>query len=200
MTNPQLYRYTLDSVRGDYVKEKGMKRILLLGLLVGMLLVVTACSMSLPAGDKGNLALTPFSSEEFSLRGVVPWACSQAGPGASDCTGLSSNQSLAVLLQQSVPVPLGDLGPSFLAQVSLEEFPESTATYKGTAFTWNLYTFEAQIYELGTEIYRVDLALAEGDSTSYSVALITSPDDYEANVALYDTLFTHVLYALAPLP
>jgi hypothetical protein len=177
-----------------------VKRILLTGVLVGMLWVVTACSMSLPAGDKGSLALTPFISEEIGLRGVVPWACNQAGNGASDCTGLTTNQSLAVLLQQSIPVPFDDLGSSLLAQVSLEEFPGSTGTYKGTAFTWNLYTFEAQIYELGTEIYKVHLAGAEGDSTSYSVVLFTAPDDYEANAALYDTLFTHVLYALAPLP
>ena len=111
-----------------------------------------------------------------------------------------TNQSLAVLLQQSIPVPFDDLGPSLLAQVSLEELPGSTGTYRETALTWNLYTFEAQIYELGTGIHKVHLAEAEGDSTSSSVVLITSPDDYEANATLYDTLFSHVLYVLAPLP
>jgi hypothetical protein len=45
----------------------------------------------------------------------------------------------------------------------------------------------------------VDLALTEDGERAYLVALATLPDDYNAHAPLYDTVFTHVVYALAPL-
>jgi hypothetical protein len=41
--------------------------------------------------------------------------------------------------------------------------------------------------------------VAGSDSITYFVALVTRPDDYEANASLYETAFTHAVYALAPL-
>lgn len=176
-----------------------MKKNLLLGLLAGMLLVMTACSASLAGGDSGSIALTRFFSEEFGIRGVVPQACVQSNPGNFECTDLTPDDSPVVMVQQLFPGTMDELIALVLDEVSLEQLPEPAGSYKGTAFTWDLYTFEAQIIDAGPETFRVDLALAQGDSASYLVVLATLPDSYDANAVLYETVFTRAVYALAPL-
>jgi hypothetical protein len=41
--------------------------------------------------------------------------------------------------------------------------------------------------------------VATGDEEGYMAAMITLPEDYERRAAWYDTVFTHVVYALSPL-
>jgi hypothetical protein len=175
------------------------KRKQLSSVLILVLLTATACA-ALPArGGSGSIALVPFSSPEFGIQGVVPQACRQEDAGNFECTGLTSDSDAAVMVQQSLPASRDELIALLLDQVDLEQLPEPSGDYKGTAFAWDLYAFEAQIVDVGSEILRVDLALAEGDSASYLVALVTVPDVYDANAALFDTVFTHAVYALAPL-
>ncbi|UCC62807.1 MAG: hypothetical protein JSV36_18990 [Anaerolineae bacterium] len=164
-----------------------------------ILLVATACTTSLAGGGSGSIAMVPFTSEELRIRGVVPLVCRHTYPGNFECEGLTPDQRPAAIVQQSLPGTRIELVALLLDQVGLEQLPESTGSYKGVAFTWDLYTFETQIKDAGPETFRVDSALAEGDSASYVVALVTLPDVYDANAALYETAFTHVAYALAPL-
>jgi hypothetical protein len=177
-----------------------MQRKLLLGLLVGVLLILTACGAPLPAGESGQIALKPFISEELGLRGLAPWNCDEVDLGTFYCPSLSPDESPVIVIQQSFPGMLDELAPLLLESVSLEELPEISGRYRGKIFDWGFFTFESQIRDLGPEKYRIDLAWAEDGSTSYFVALLTMPDAYEANEALYETVFTHALYALAPLP
>jgi hypothetical protein len=153
----------------------------------------------LAEGDSGSIPLLPFFSEEFDIRGVVPVACHQGEPGDFECRDLTPAQSPAYLFQKFLPSTLDELIPLLLDDLSLEELPEPIGTYKGVAFTWDLFTFEAQIWDLGPETFRLDLALTEDGERSYLVALVTLPDDYNAHAPLYDTIFIHVVYALAPL-
>jgi hypothetical protein len=164
-----------------------------------MLLILMACTTSLAEGDSGSIALMPFFSEEFDIQGVVPVACNQGEPGDFECPDLTPAQSPAYLFQKFLPGTLDELIPLLLDDLSLKKLPEPNGSYKGMAFTWDLFTFEAQIWDLGPEIFRLDLALTEDGERAYLVALVTLPDDYNAHAPLYDTVFTHAVYALAPL-
>lgn len=176
-----------------------MKKHWLAGVLTGLLLVLTACSGSLPVGKSGSIALLPFFHEEMGIRGVVPAGCNQAQPGTVECANLISSSAPVVLVQQAAPVPLDELIDLVLASTTLEQLPKHTGSYRGTAFNWDLYAAETQITDVGPVTVRLDVALAEGDSASYLVAMVTLPEDYEANTALLQTVFTHALYSLAPL-
>ncbi len=176
-----------------------MKKHWLAGVLAGLLPVLMACSASLPVGKSGSIALLPFFHQEMGIRGVVPHGCNQAQPGTVECPDLISGQVPVVLVQQSAPVPLDELIDAVLASTALQQLPEPTGSYKGTAFTWDLYAGQTQIKDLGPVTVRLDVALAEGDSASYLVAMVTLPEDYEANTALLQTVFTHAVYSLAPL-
>lgn len=161
-----------------------MKTKLLLGLTACVLWVLTACNPSLPEGDKGFIGLVPFFDEGQGMQGVLP------PQGWTD---------QAELIRESLPGTREDLVALVLDRTSLTGLPAPRGTYQGKALTWDLYTFEAQIQDAGPQTFRVDLALAEGDAAAHLVALISPPGAHEANAALYDTVFTHVLYALAPL-
>jgi hypothetical protein len=176
-----------------------MKKHWLASVLAGLLLVLTACSASLPEGQSGSIALLPFFHEEMGIRGVVPHGCNHAQPGTVECADLISGQGPVVLVQQAAPVPLNELIDLVLASTTLELLPEPTGSYKGAAFTWDLYAVETQLKDVGSMTVRLDLALAEGDSASYLIAMVTLPEDYEVNTALLETVFTHALYSLTPL-
>jgi len=176
-----------------------MKKHCLVGVSAVLLLVLTACSASLPVGKSGSIALQPFFHQEMGIRGVAPHGCSHAQPGTVECPDLISGQAPVVLVQQAAPVPLDELMDVVLASTTLDQLPEPTGSYKGTAFTWDLYAVETQLKDLGPVTVRLDLALAEDGSASYLIAMVTLPEDYEANTALLETVYTHALYSLAPL-
>jgi hypothetical protein len=159
------------------------KRILMSALLLATILAIASCTGSVAEDQGGLIIMEPFTSEEFGIRGIVP-------------IGLPDQFAL---IQQSFPGTKDELTPVLLAEANLKELPESTGSYKGKAFTWDLYTFETQIEDVVPETVRVDLALAEDDSASYLVALVTLPGDYDADAPMFETIFLHAVYALAPL-
>jgi hypothetical protein len=170
--------------------------------LVVVLLVVAACSPALPQDDSGSVALIPFFNQELGIQGVMPHGCTQVSSDTFECTNLTPEQDFAVLVQSTVPGTMDDLVAIVLNQTGFSELPEPTDRYRGRAFTWDLYTGETRLTDAGDaadETVHLDLALAEGDSAAYLVALVTLPEAYNANPVLYDTIFTHAAYALAPL-
>jgi hypothetical protein len=169
------------------------------GVLAALLLVLTACSASLPVGRSGSIALVPFFHEELGIRGVVPTGCNHTQPGSVECADLISGRAQVLIVQQAAPVPLDELIEALLSELTLEQLPEPTGSYRGSAFDWDLYAMETQIKDVGPVTVRLDLALAEGDSASYFVGMATLPEDYEANTALLQTVFTHAVYSLAPM-
>ena len=176
-----------------------MRKHWLVGIVAVLLLVLTACSASLPEGESGSIALVPFFHEEMGIRGVVPSGCNQPQAGTVECANLISGQAPVVLVQQAAPVPLDELVDALQSELTLEQIPEPMGGYRGSAFDWDLYAMETQIKDVGPVTVRLDLALAEADSASYFVAMATLPEDYEANTALLQTVFTHAVYSLAPL-
>jgi len=160
------------------------RRLLMPLLLCSVLLTAGACSASLPQSARGSIALVPFWNQEMGIQGVEP---------------LQNWSEQAELVQISVPGSLDDVVAIVLEQTSITQLPEPSSTYKGKAFTWSLWSTETQIKGAGPGTLHVDLALTEGESAAYLVSLVVRPDAYDANPALYDTVFTHALYALQPL-
>jgi hypothetical protein len=127
--------------------------------------------------------MTPIINQEQGIRGIEP-------DGMAD---------LLYFSQESVPASIDEIYPVLLEQLDLEEFPPPYDRLSGTAFTWDLYTVETIIPDSGLEMVRIDIALAERDITTYLVAMLTFPDDYNDHARMYETIFTHAVYALAPL-
>ena len=103
------------------------------------------------------------------------------------------------LVQEVFPGSLDKLTAAVLDPIDLEELPESIGTYRGAALNWDLYSFEAQIKELAPITVSVNMAMAEGDSASYFVGLVSLPENNEENADKYQSVFYYTLYALAPI-
>jgi hypothetical protein len=149
-------------------------------LILAGILAIGACSFSLPEGTDGSIALLPFWDEEQSIHGVQPvegW--SEEATLRQVMVPFSSHEALALLLKET----------------DLLALPEATGRFKGKTFTWTLYEFESHLEELPVGILHFDMAVAESGSTTYVVALLALPDAYETNRALYNTVYTHALYA-----
>ena len=70
----------------------------------------------------------------------------------------------------------------------LDEFPESEGSYQGATLSWDLYSFETEIPELGPFAVHVDMALAGGESQGYFVALVALPEEYEEFPEKYNSV------------
>lgn len=172
-----------------------MRKRLFPGILAGVLLSLTACAA--PSADIGVIAMVPFASDDFGIRGVAPAGWAEPEAGRFDCGGPPLGD--AQLLQKSFPGSVDELAPALMTEIGVDELPRRAGIFKGSSFTWDLYAFELQIEDSGTETYRARLAMAEGESASYFVAVAAMLDAYDANAPLLGAVFTHALYALAPL-
>jgi hypothetical protein len=167
-----------------------------------VLLVAVACGPALRQGDSGSVALIPFFNQELGIQGVVPHGCAQVSSDTFECANLTPEQDFVVLVQSAVPGTLDDVVALVLDKTSFSKLPELADRYRGKAFTWDLYTGETRLTDAGDaadETVHLELALAEGDTAAYIVALVALPEAYNANPVLYDTIFTHAVYGLVPL-
>ena len=186
-----------------------MGRRLCFSAMVCLLLVATACGISLPQGESGSIALMPFCSEDLGICGVAPAGSPQVDEGVFDCSGLNADKNLAFLVHQTVPAAVAEeLIETLPQELGLSSPPTPAGTVNGAAFTWTWYEFRTQLRNLGegwgpldpATAARVDCAIAAGNAKTYLVSLITLPADHEANRAMYESLFVHAVYALTPLP
>ncbi len=161
-----------------------MRRYLVLLVLVSAIVGLTACAASAHQENSGWVGMAPYVDEESGIRGLLP----QAGwPEAAE------------LVLHSAPMDLSELTAQILNETpDLNELPQRIATYRGRSLTWDLYSSECHLSGLDP-LVRVNLALSEGDSLSYFAALVVPPEAYQANPALYETVFRHAVYALEPL-
>jgi len=145
------------------------------------------------AEEGATLELEPFTSEEFSISGVVPVDWNEAAPG----TYLRGTPpaDLTTLIQKSYPDTTTDeLTAQLLPALGIKELPESAGSSETAAFTWDLYTVEVEAPGVGTVV--VDMALAETDSTAYLVLLQALSDEHDS---LHEAVFLPAMEALAAL-
>jgi len=108
-------------------------------------LAASGCSLELPQGESGSTPFIPVYDVELSIQGVVPLGCEREDADSHDCSGVSPDQSVLIVVQARIPGSLDDMAYLLLTQTGLSQIPASTGRYRGSAFTWDLYAFETQI-------------------------------------------------------
>ena len=169
-----------------------------IAVLASILLVASACTWSLPEGDSGVIAMAPFVSDDLGIRGIAPIGWDQVEWDRFVRGGAERIEDHMELHQKAVPLTLDEMNALLLEQISLEELPESTATYDGAALTWDLLTLDTRINGADEFTFRLKLAVAARESESYFVAVLALPDTYDANATMLDAIFTHALDAFTP--
>ena len=100
--------------------------ILCLGLISGT-------SSTFQKDSQGWVLMRYYISEEKGLSGIEP---------------IDLGEDVE-LIQEVFLGSLEELTAVVLESIDLEELPESIGTYRGAALSWDLYSFESQIKELG---------------------------------------------------
>jgi pimeloyl-ACP methyl ester carboxylesterase len=137
----------------------------------------------LASGTEVNLV--PFTSEVFSISGVVPEGWEEASPGVYSRSALG----LVVLLQQAAPYVSADgILQLLTTQLGLYEVPEKAGSRKANGLTWSLY--EIELHDV-----LADMAIAESGGTSYLVMLIGPPSERDF---YYEEVFLPAVDALTP--
>lgn len=173
-----------------------MNKVLRLGMLMGLTLFVVACTGPSAGHDTGTILLSPYTNETMSITTMVPqdWAEVQPGEFHRGSSPVDATTLILVALPRMTPDEMANLA---VAQLGLDQLPESTAVYHSPHLTWHLYAFDMDRPEAG--MLRADLALAEGEAASYVILAAAYTYDYERNPALFETVFLHTLHAFAPL-
>lgn len=156
-----------------------------LARLIPLILCLGIISCGTPAFQEdshGWILMRSYTNEEKGLTGVEPVDLGEE----------------VELVQEVYPGPIEELMEIAMDSTNLNELPESIGKFRGKSLSWDLYSFETQIEDLGPFTVLVMVAFAEGDSQSYLVGLVTLPESYQENAEKYDSVFYHTLYALSP--
>jgi pimeloyl-ACP methyl ester carboxylesterase len=151
----------------------------------------TSCIADMPGvvfdlpREPTELTLVPFADESIGLRGLVPagWEEQFDLDFRRDESALDPTR----LILGGSWMPKDQFLGALLSWLEVDEDVESVATAQMGYFNWDFY-------ELRVGAYPVDLALAEENSNSYMVLLISPRDERDA---LYEQVFTPVVEALA---
>jgi len=168
-------------------------------ILLCLILSLTACNESPLGNQSGAIPMLQYSDSELGLRGVRPFQCNPVATGVYDCTSLNPAGNLVIFEQLALDMSLDELIELFSQQVDTPITQDEPVAYQSAAFSWELYTLEAAVKDLGTEKYHIQIALASDQSRNYLIALATLPEDYQAYQKLYDSIYTHALYAFESL-
>ena len=164
-----------------------MKRL----LLVGAALMVLA-AVPLAANAQDEIVLEPVTIDVFGIQAVVPEGWQPVGPGV--VARASSATDVALIAQQSAPIPVGQLLQAVLPQLGLTEAPEPVGELTTDYLTWTLYQVDVEAPVIGT--VRVDVAMAQGIGASYTVMMQATTEEFDA---FHEQIFLPALEALQPL-
>ena len=167
-------------------------KILSLSALLALLLGLAACGGQ-ASPTSADIVLAPFASERFGLRGVVPEGWSEVEPGLF-ARGTASDD-VTQLIIQSYPGMTSDWAVTALVlpRLGLEALPESVGRIDSATLTWVQHTVDVKVPDIGRLM--VDLALADGDTGVFVVALATGRDDYDT---LHEVIFLPAVEAIEP--
>jgi hypothetical protein len=134
--------------------------------------------------------LVPVISEAFGYQSLAPedW---QYTPTNGLWQRASNPTDLALMAQQSAPLPPDALLEAILPQLGLEEAPESIGEQESNGLTWTLYYVE--VAAQGVQV-NVDFAISAAEGKTYVVFLQTAPEDYPD---LHESVFVPILAAFS---
>ena len=174
-----------------------------LTLLLAFVPILAACSVSLPQGESGSIAMMPFFDAQRGIRGVAPAECSRTESGYFDCSKLTPALSKVPLSQETFVGTEAELVAVLSESVDTDEETEPSGSYQGSHYTWETHSLEAAVPLLGPETYRIYIGIAvEGSGSRQTwriVSLAATSTDFDENEALLDAVFTRAMYAMAPL-
>jgi len=148
-----------------------------------LILGLISCTTSLDKDSQGWVLMRYYTNEEKGLSGVEP-------------VNLGDK---AQLVQEVFPGSRDEMVAATMDSTTLEDYPESEGSYQGKAFSWDLYSFDTEIPELGQFPVHINIAMTEGESQSYFVSMVTLPEEYEEFSEKYRSVFLHTIYSLSPL-
>ena len=138
-----------------------------------------------------GVELEPFTDDEFGISGVLPKGWAEVHPGVY--LHLDDAGTPTLLEVVKLPdTPLDEQIASWLPTYGIDEFPESIGRRETAALTWDLYTFEANMPDLGKMM--VDIAMAQTDAGVCFVGLYAPTAEHNR---LYEVVFLPVVDALA---
>jgi len=103
------------------------------------------------------------------------------------------------LVQEVFPGTLEELKIETQKTISSGELPAPAGIFQGPDLTWELYTGETEIPDVGPFTVTLLLGIAADDKASYFVGLVTLPDSYKEHADKFQSVFYHTLYAYSPI-
>jgi len=164
-----------------------VKRLL---LTAAALLVLAALPLGATAQEE--ITLEPVTIDVFGVQSVKPEGWQEVGPGVF--ARASSGSDVALIVQQSAPIPAGQLLQAVLPQLGLTEAPDPVGEHTSGHLTWTLYQVDVEAPVIGT--IRVDVALAQGVGTSYAVMMQATAEEFDT---LHQQVFLPALDAYQPI-
>jgi hypothetical protein len=161
------------------MKIRSFTRWLPLLLVLGLI----SCTKSLDKDSQGWVLMRYYTNEEKGLSGVEPLNLGDK----------------AQLIQEVFPGSRAEMVAAALESTTLDEYPESSGSYQGRSLSWELYSFDTEILELGSFTVHVEMAIAEGETENYFVALVALPGEYEHFPEKYRSVYYHTIYSLSPI-
>lgn len=134
-----------------------------------------------------------FISREIGVRGIVPdgWPSTGDGTVARKASPEDPNR----LAQRVLPQADIDSVLAFLSrQIGLESLPASTGRITTSQASWELFTFDAILPDLGDVV--IDCMLAQEGTWVYLVFMMTTPAEHDL---LHESIFLPVVHAFVPL-
>lgn len=103
------------------------------------------------------------------------------------------------LVQEVFPGALEEVKAEIQKSIKSGELPAPDGTFQGSNLTWELYSGETEIPDIGPFTVAILMGIAADDKASYFVGLVTLPDSYEEHADKFQSVFYHTLYAFAPI-
>lgn len=159
--------------------------------LAGVALLVLA-ALPLVANAQDEITLEPVTIDVFGVQSVAPEGWQPVGPGVY--ARASSATDVALIAQQSAPIPVEQLLQAVLPQLGLTEAPEPVGERTTDHLTWTLYQVDVEVPVIG--VVRVDVAMAQGSGASYTVMMQATAEEFDV---FNEQVFLPALEAFQPI-
>jgi hypothetical protein len=173
-----------------------MNKTFAIGILMCMLLIVTACSAPLADEDHGFIPMAPYVNKDLGIRTVAPVGWQQVDAGFF-VRGAPPEDFATYQVIGFPGLTMEEMVTTLLEQSPLDELPTQVESLPSPALVWEMFTIELPVPEIG--VVWAKAALAEDDAGAYVVSVQTLREQYEEESALYEMLFNYALYNTRPI-
>lgn len=168
-----------------------MKKKLLLGIWVGLLLMTAGCAGSGQNGS-GAVLMIPYTNEAMGIGVNVPLNWGEVDIGVF--VRAESASDLLLLQVQRIPdMTLDEVKTLALTELGLERFPDSYGNFSSAELDWEIFEVEFETPETG--FLKALLGLSADEQDTYAVLLGTLEMEYDRYAPIIESVFDHALYS-----